>query len=106
MTILESLVSLTSYPIPSNAIEKICVDRELTSGDTYTVLIGTSAAYRLAVADLYMWMFGAPSITEQDISISVGERGNYLKLANSIYGELGDARFSGTVIGFTGDLFN
>lgn len=106
MTIREALQSLTPYPIPVNNIDKICIDRALIAGTTYDLTISQSDDFKLATADVYMFMYGAPSITEQDISLSVVERSNFRDMANRIYGELNDPKYMGKKYGFIGENFN
>jgi hypothetical protein len=106
MTILESLSTLVAYPIPTLLLGRVCTKRALTETETYTITIEQSDAYQLAMADVYMWMFGAPDLKEQDISITPAERDNYLALANTIYGALDAVEFTGDVYGFVGEEFN
>lgn len=106
MTILEALQSATNYPVPVNAIERFCLDRALTSSTTFTAGISQSQGFQLALADVYFWMYGAPSISEQNISLSVVQRENYLNMANKIYGQYDDPKFSGSKYGFVGEDWN
>ena len=88
MTIAESLLSLNTYPIPANTIEKYCIERGLVTTDDFTLVVSQSDAYRLATADVYLWLYTAPDLKEQQISFNVEERENFLEMANSIYDEL------------------
>jgi hypothetical protein len=106
MTILESLSTLVAYPIPALTLGRICTKRGLTDTEIYTIAIDQSEAYQLAMADVYMWMVGAPDLQEQDISITPAERDYYLTLANTIYGLLDAVEFTGDVYGFVGEEFN
>lgn len=104
MTISESLLALSTYPIPVNTIEKICVNREQVSGDDY---IGTSENYELAEADVYLFLFTAPDLKEQEVSISQGDRDRFLNLANSIYSKYDDSKYSGKgKFGYIGENWN
>ena len=104
MTISESLLSLSVYPIPANTIEKICVNRSLTSSDTYA---GTSQNYELAEADVYMFLYTSPDISEQEVSFSQSDRERFLNMANVIYGTYSDSKYSGKgVFGYKGDNWN
>jgi hypothetical protein len=106
MTIAESLFSLNSYPIPVNTVEKFCIDRELTSTDEYTKTIGDSEEYQLAMADVFLYLYTAPDLKEQQISINQADRNNYLNRANKIYGFYDDPKFSGIIYGLIGENFN
>lgn len=108
MTILEALTSLNSFPIPINAMEKACVDRGLTSSEDYTALIGISEAYELATADIYMWLYGQPSLVEQEVGINqlLEVKKGFLAFANRIYAKYNDDKFSGNTYGYIGENFN
>ena len=106
MTLLESLQELTQYPIPDNTVEKYCIVRGLTSSDTFDITIAESDAYRLATADLYLWLYTSPDIREQEINFTQADRDNFLKLANLIYSDLDDPKFFGRKLGFAGENYN
>lgn len=106
MTVLDALSSINTYPIPVNTIEKICIDRGLTSSDPYTKEIGESEAYELANADVLLYLYTAPDLKEQNVSITQGDRDNFLSSANFIYGKYEDPKFTGITYGFIGDSFN
>jgi len=108
MTVLESLLSVNIYPVPVNVIERICVDRTLTSSSTYTKELGASQAFRLAYADILKWLHDAPSIVEQEVGINnaISIQKDMLDEANGIYAEYDDPKFSGKIIGFIGENWN
>lgn len=106
MTILDALKSVTNYPIQDNTIEKICVIRGLVSSTTLTLEIAKSEAYELAEADIYLFLYTAPSVSEQEVSFNMQDRNSFLSLANKIYSKYGDANFSGNSFGFIGENFN
>lgn len=109
MTISESLISLNSFPIPASLIEKIGIERELTITDEYTLVISESQSYKLATADVYMWLYSQPSITEQEVGINqaIAIKKGLLDLANAIYKEYDDPKYSGKGrYGFVGENFN
>ncbi len=108
MTISEALVSLNSFPIPDNSIEKILIDRELTGSTEYTVTISTSQAFRLASADTFMWLHDSPNLVEQEVGINqaVSIKQDLMEKANLIYGEFDDPKFTGKTFGFVGEDYN
>lgn len=104
MTISESLISLSNYPIPVNTIEKICVNRSLDCAADYS---GTSQSYELAEADVYMFLYASPDLKEQEVSFSQDDRYRFLNIANSIYGKYDDPKYSGSgKIGYIGENWN
>ena len=75
---------------------------------TYTAEIAATPAYELATADVYMYLYGQPSITEQEVGINNTQaiKQGFLDAANRIYGKYGDPKFSGGTYGFIGDKWN
>ena len=106
MNIGAALISATNYPIPANQIEKIAIGRGLTIGDTYNGTVAESEAYQLAEADVFLFMYSAVDIGEQEIRMSVGDREDFLNKANMIYGLYDDPKFTGVRYGFIGDTYN
>ncbi len=106
MTIKEALLSLNSYPIQSSFIEKVGVDRVLDITEDYTLAVSTSDSYRLATADVYFYLSGSLNISEQEVSLSQQQedKKRFLTLANKIYLELGDDKYTGKgTYGFKGE---
>lgn len=103
MTISESLISLSNYPIPDSTIVKICVIRGLDSTVDFTE---TSQDYELAEADVYIFLHASPNLSEQEISFSQDDRNRFLSLANDIYGKYDDPKFNGGKYGFVGQEWN
>jgi len=109
MTISEALISINSFPIPSSLIEKIGIDRELTITADYTLSVSQEQSYELAIADVYMWLYGQPVLKEQEISISQGDsiKKGFFDIANKIYKKYGDEKYTGKgTYGYVGDSFN
>jgi hypothetical protein len=110
MTISESLISLNSFPIPTSFISKVGIDRDLIVSEEYTYIISNFKNYQLAIADVYMWLYGQPSITEQEVGVNqLGAiKKGFFDIANAIYKKYNDAKYSGSgiIYGFIGDAFN
>ena len=94
-TVLESLKSISDYPIQGNALSDIALRRGLNLADTVTESVLTSAAYRLATADILRWVSFTPNVQQADVSYSLlySDRVQMRALANDIYGELGDGEY-------------
>ncbi len=90
ITTLQSLQGLSPYPVPTTSIESMAATRGLTLSANYTPEVAKSAAYRLTMADYYMWLVVAPSISQGGISysFSAAEKNIFLKKAREIYEEL------------------
>lgn len=92
MTIRESLLAVSAYPVPMFTIEAISQKREIALDDEFDSVISTSKEYRLALADLYKWLYFAPNVSQggQSYSFSADQRDLWKKQALDIYDELGD----------------
>jgi hypothetical protein len=108
MTVKEALQSINAFPIPDLFIEKVGVERELNISEEYTKEISVTSNYELATADVYMWLYGQPSLGEQEISFTQLQeiKKGFLDFANRIYDKYGDAKFTGGKYGFVGDKWN
>lgn len=100
-TIVEALKSITAYPIPTTAIATIVEARGLVGSDEFTAA-QTPKGYQLAKADVYMWLAGAPDISQggQSFSFSQEQREQFRTMANSLFAEYGEKRK--TIYGYKG----
>ena len=92
MTVLEVI---QSYPVikecSTNLLTKVCLDRNLTQGDSYSASMRESVD--LAVADLYVEMANLADFSEGDLSIKY-PREQMLKRAEKIYSKYNDPAIS------------
>lgn len=107
MKVLESLLAISAYPIPLRTIEVAAQRRGLdTDSDTDTATYG-DPAYRLATADLMMWLYYAPDVSQggQSYSLTDAQRAEFMRRARRIYDELGDGEEAnkGIRYGYKGD---
>jgi hypothetical protein len=105
MTIAQALATISTYPIPALTIEVTGLERGLTVSATADGAVLLSKEYKLAKADLYLYLYGAPDLKEQDSAVTQADRAVYLRLANAIYAEYGDAKLSSRKVGFVGENF-
>lgn len=91
-TVLESLKSLSSYPVPSATLTRVAGRRGLTLSAEATAGVLRSQSYRLAEADLMKWLAKAPNVSESGVSFSFSpeERKYFTNEADSIYAEYGE----------------
>lgn len=91
-TVLEALKSASAYPIPLRTLIETAERRgvALTDEATQEVLVGKD--YRLALADLLLWLYLAPDIAQggQSYSFTDEQRKQFRNQANAIYDELGE----------------
>lgn len=88
MTNLEALKSVSlGYPVDANTLERILIDRGLTSAEDYA---GKSKAFDLAHADLLVSLITAASMSEGGFSVSVSEKSSILKVASGLYEKHGE----------------
>jgi hypothetical protein len=107
-TILESLKSISGYPVPLRTFTDVSVKRGLNLEDEATDEVLKSAAYRLAKADIMFWVSFAPNISQEGISYDLlySDRSQMRTNANIVYGELGDDAYiaeNKTVFGYKGN---
>lgn len=89
-TIIEALQSLSAYPIDETFIEVVLVNRGIDS-DMPRVDASTlnDSAFKLAKADIYIWLSKAPTISQGGVSYSLSaeEKAEFKRLASLIYQE-------------------
>lgn len=104
--ISELLRSVNSYPIPANVIMEAGIKYELDIEADATPEIINSKEYKLAKADLYKYLAGAPNISQNGISFSFTEdqRSIFLNISSSIRNEVGvEDEESGQGYGYMGE---
>lgn len=91
MTILDSLLAISAYPIPVRTVETYAQKRGLQTADEMTYMMYREASYRLATADLMLWLYFAPSVSQggQSYNLTDAQRNEYRRKAMAIYDELG-----------------
>lgn len=105
-THLDALKSVNAYPIPLRTIVEVSERRNisLTAEATQESLI--SKNFRLAKADLLLWLSLAPNISQggQSFSFTDEQRKDFKREAQAIYGELEPTANAGCVtFGYKGD---
>lgn len=91
-TILNSLKSVSAYPIPQCTLQDIAENRGLEPGKDVTPDVRRSNEFRLAKADVMYWLSKAPNVSQAGISynFSDSDRLNFKRQANAIYRECGE----------------
>lgn len=89
-TVLDSLRSVNAYPIPLRTLVETAESRGLSPSEEATQEVLQSSDYRLATADLMLWLSLAPDVSQGGISYSfTDEQRKLLRMsANNIYKEL------------------
>lgn len=90
MTLIEDLRTHVEYPLGDNVLESVLIKRELDKDTNQTAIIARSSSFRGAIADLLVRIINAPNISEGGVSISLSDKDKMLKVANSIYLEIGE----------------
>lgn len=89
-TVRQALIDEIHYPISEGFVENKLLARGLSPEDDMTPESFRSDAFRGAVADCLWSLIEAPSFSEADKSISLGDRDLILKKVNSIYLSIGE----------------
>lgn len=99
-TVKQLLSSLNRYPIAEQALTSIALRRGITLTEEATTEVVNGKSYRLATADVYMWLSLAPNISQggQSYSFSEAERKNLRARANALYAEFEDGELAAEVI--------
>ena len=103
-TLLSSLRAVNAYPVPQSFIETAAASRglDLTAEITQDAL--KSKEYRLAYADLLMWLSQAPNVSQggQSYSFDNEQRLKFSNKALAIYDELAEDNSPKTNYGYKG----
>lgn len=85
------LQSINTYPIPANIIMEAGIKYGLDIEADATKEVIQSSGFKLAKADIYAYLAGAPDVTQNGISFSFSEdqRSYFLSVATSIRNEEG-----------------
>lgn len=105
-TTLEALKGVSAYPVPLRTLVETAELRglSLTSEATQEVMQGR--AYRLAYADLLLWLSLAPNITQggQSFSFTDEQRRQMRNEAQALYDELEEeTAVTKPIYGYKGD---
>lgn len=89
MTVNEALRSVNAYPIPERTINEVCERRGLDQSGEAVVSVLDSADFRLAKADLLLWLSYAPNVSQggQSYSLTDEQRNNLRNEAAGLYGD-------------------
>ena len=104
-TVLEALKSVSAYPIPLRTLVETAERRGVQLSDEATQEVLTGKDYRLALADLLLWLSLAPDITQggQSYSFTDDQRRQLRSQANVLFDELGEKSASAApVYGYKG----
>lgn len=88
-TIIDALKGINAYPIPRLTLLSIIDNRGLFEGEELTQDILRSAEFKLAQADMLMWLSLAPNVSQggQTYSFTDEQRVQLRNKANGIYKE-------------------
>lgn len=91
-TVLESLKGINAYPIPLRSIVDAAEYRGLVITDEATQEKKQTAAFKLAKADLLLWLSSAPDVSQggQTYSFTDEQRVQFRNRATAIYDEYGE----------------
>lgn len=64
MTTLETLKGVNSYPVPLRTLEEVAQRRGILLDDECTITVLQGKDYRLACADLLLWLSFAPQVSQ------------------------------------------
>lgn len=91
LTILQSLKSVSGYPIPVDAITDMCEEAGINVETTASPEVRSSKGFKHAKAMVYLWLADAPNVSQGGISYSFNatERQRFRKRAGELLGKIG-----------------
>lgn len=91
-TVLETLKGVSAYPVPLRTLIETAELRGLSLEETATQYVMVGKAYKLAKADLLLWLSIAPNITQggQSFSFTDEQRQQFRNQAKALYDECGE----------------
>lgn len=91
-TVLETLKGVSAYPVPLRTLVETAELRGLSLEEDATQDIMVGKAYKLAKADLLLWLALAPNITQggQSFSFTDEQRQQFRNQAKALYDECGE----------------
>lgn len=91
-TILETLKGVSAYPVPLRTFVETAEFRGLSLAETATQEVMIGKAYKLAKADLLLWLSLAPNIGQggQSYSFTDEQRVQFRNQAKALYDECGE----------------
>lgn len=104
-TVLEALKSVSAYPVPLRTLVKTAERRGVQLSDEATQEVLTGKDYRLALADLLLWLSLAPDISQggQSFSFTDEQRRQLRSQANALFDEMDESSASAApVYGYKG----
>lgn len=104
-TVLEALKGVNAYPVPIRTLVETAELRGLTLEEAATQGVMGSTAYKLAKADLLLWLAFAPNITQggQSYSFTDEQRQQFRNQAKALYDECGEeSAVTKTIYGYKG----
>lgn len=107
MTIRESLLAVSAFPIPMRTIEAYALKRGVELDEEANTAKVADKSYKLVLADLYVWLFFAPNVSQggQSYSLTESQKAEFRKLAKRLYAECGEAEdesLNGVQYGYMG----
>ena len=107
-TTFDALLGVTGYPVPRRSVEAIATRRGLDLGSDPSQVVMTSKEFRLCEADMLMWLFRAPNVSQggQSYNFTDEQRSDFRNRARRIYkdlGDTGDAAAASIQYGYKGD---
>ncbi len=107
MKIIDSLKSVSSYPIPTPTVVDITEEAGLTATDEADVETRKTAAFKKARALVYQFLAEAPNISQGGItySFSAEERERFAKKAAALLEEAGEDDGTDFEVGYIGEDF-
>ena len=92
MTILQSLKSLSGYPLPLDSLTNVIIEAGLVGDEEITTETYRNADYKRAKAKVYLMLAEAPDVSQGGISYSFSDedKKHFRMQAQALLDEVGD----------------
>lgn len=103
-TVLETLKGVSAYPVPLRTLVETAELRGLSLTEVATQEAMVGKAYKLAKADLLLWLSLAPNIGQggQSFSFTDEQRVQFRNQAKALYDECGEVSATKPIYGYKG----
>lgn len=98
LSVADALMSIANYPVPMRVVGVTCNRRGLNVDDAASAEIMAGRCFLLAKADILMYLFNAPNVSQggQSYSFDASQRANFRRAAMGIYNRFGEGAENGS----------
>ncbi len=106
MKVVDALRGIHAYPVPLHTLAAVAEHRGIALDDEVSADLLDSRAYRLAKADILLWISTAPDVSQggQSFTLSSEQRAFIKAEGETLLRQEGDEGVRGTQFGYKGEI--